>query len=157
MSRLSASATSSAAWRWSRETTDLMRSVHLCMFTVLSLAVCSLLPGSAMAGPAPREEEVAFANGEVRLAGTLLLPHAGKPVPAVVFVHGAAYHDRRDNREEAEYFARRGIAALVYDKRGCGASSGDWATASQFELADDALAAVLLLKGVATSPDSSTQ
>ena len=40
----------------------------------------------------------------------------------------------------------RGIAALVYDKRGCGASSGDWATASQFELAEDALAAVVLLK-----------
>ncbi len=116
------------------------------MFMVMFLAVCSLFPGAAMAGPAPREEEVYFANGEVRLAGTLLLPHVDKPVPAVVFVHGAAYHDRKDNWEEAEYFARRGIAALVYDKRGCGASSGDWATASQFELAEDALAAVLLLK-----------
>jgi uncharacterized protein len=123
-----------------------MKSVHFCIFTVLSLAVCSLLPGAAMAGPAPREEEVAFANGEVRLAGTLLLPHANKPVPAVVFVHGAAYHERGDNREEAEYFARRGVAALIYDKRGCGASSGDWTAASQFELAEDALAAVLLLK-----------
>ncbi len=123
-----------------------MTSVQFCIFTVFSLAICSLLPESARAGPASREEEVAFANGEVWLAGTLLLPQADKPVPAVVFVHGAAYHDRRDNREEAEYFARRGIAALVYDKRGCGTSSGDWATASQFELAEDALAAVLLLK-----------
>src|SRR5262249_43483078 len=31
-------------------------------------------------------------------------------------------------------------------KRGCGASTGDWTTASQFDLAEDALAAVRLLK-----------
>jgi alpha-beta hydrolase superfamily lysophospholipase len=97
-------------------------------------------------GRARRDAEVAFANGEVRLAGTLLLPRADKPVPAVVFVHGAAYHERADNLEEAEFFASRGIAALVYDKRGCGASTGDWTTASQFDLAADALAAVRLLK-----------
>jgi dienelactone hydrolase len=101
-----------------------------------------LLPG----GPARRDAEVVFANSEVRLAGTLLLPRADKPIPAVVFVHGAVRHERGDNLEEAEYFARRGIAALVYDKRGCGASTGDWTRASQFDLAEDALAAVRLLK-----------
>src|SRR5437660_4929794 len=104
-------------------------------------------PGAGEVGPAPREEQVVFHNGEVRLAGTLLLPRADKRVPAVVFVHGAAYHERQDNREEAEFFARRGIAALIYDKRGCGVSTGDWTAASQHDLAEDALAAVLLLKG----------
>src|SRR5262249_55498938 len=104
-------------------------------------------PPVRVVGPAPREEAVVFHNGAVRLAGTLLLPRTDKPVPAVVFVHGAAYHDREDNREEAEFFARRGIAALIYDKRGCGASTGDWTAASQFDLAEDALAAIRLLKG----------
>jgi dienelactone hydrolase len=98
-------------------------------------------------GPARRDVEVAFANGDVHLVGTLLLPRADRPIPAVVFVHGAASHERRENLEEADYFARHGIAALVYDKRGCGASPGDWTTASQFDLAEDALAAVRLLQG----------
>jgi dienelactone hydrolase len=104
------------------------------------------------AGPAPaprdfavKEEQITFTNGEVKLVGTLLLPASDRPVPAVVFVHGASYHERDDNRIEAEHFARRGIAALIYDKRGCGASGGDWTRASEFDLAGDALAAVRLL------------
>jgi uncharacterized protein len=126
------------------------------LFWLVTLLVCfgGRCPGPLRAdfgqehlysGPARRDAEVAFANGEVRLAGTLLLPRADKPIPAVVFVHGAAYHERGDNLEEAEYFARHGIAALVYDKRGCGASTGDWTTASQFDLAEDALTGVRLL------------
>jgi dienelactone hydrolase len=113
-------------------------------------AIAAFLAGSipAAAGEAPpREEEVRFTNDPVQLAGTLLLPQAKHPVPAVVFVHGAAYHERGDNRVEADYFARQGIAALIYDKRGCGASTGDWQKASQFDLAEDALAAVRLLRG----------
>jgi alpha-beta hydrolase superfamily lysophospholipase len=104
--------------------------------------------GQELSRPATghREAEVAFTSGEIRLAGSLLLPRADKPVPAVVFVHGAAYHERGDNREEAEYFVSRGIAALIYDKRGCGASTGDWTTASQLDLAEDALAAIRLLE-----------
>src|SRR5687767_2374358 len=36
-----------------------------------------------------REEEVRFRNGEVELAGTLLLPDGPGPHPAVVFLHGS--------------------------------------------------------------------
>jgi dienelactone hydrolase len=96
--------------------------------------------------PDVTEEEVVFESGGVKLAGTLLLPARGKPVPAAAFVHGAAYHERGDNRIEARHFARKGIAALIYDKRGCGASGGDWTRASEFDLAADALAGVRLLR-----------
>ena len=46
----------------------------------------------------------------------------------------------------ADYFARHGIAALTYDKRGVGASTGNWEEASFDDLAGDALAGVELLK-----------
>jgi pimeloyl-ACP methyl ester carboxylesterase len=46
----------------------------------------------------------------------------------------------------ADHFARRGISVLTYDKRGVGASTGDWEKASFDDLAADALAGVQFLK-----------
>ena len=49
-----------------------------------------------------------------------------------------------------------GVAALIYDKRGSGASSGDWRSASLEDLADDALAglrALQALDGIRDRPD----
>jgi pimeloyl-ACP methyl ester carboxylesterase len=66
----------------------------------------------------------------------------------VVFVHGAGPAVRDDGYYElARHFARKGVAALIYDKRGCGASTGDWTRAGLNDLADDALACVRLLRG----------
>ena len=42
--------------------------------------------------------------------------------------------------------ARRGVAALIYDKRGVGASTGDWQQAGFEELVGDASAAVETLR-----------
>ena len=94
-----------------------------------------------------REEAVSFNNGEVKLSGTLLLP-LGKaaPLPAVVFAHGGAPEARTVNKGWALRFVRRGIAALIYDKRGVGESTGDWRAANLEDLADDLLAGVRLLK-----------
>jgi hypothetical protein len=39
------------------------------------------------------------------------------------------------------------VAALIYDKRGCGASTGDWTRAGLHDLAEDALACVRSLRG----------
>jgi predicted alpha/beta hydrolase len=50
----------------------------------------------------------------------------------------------------ADRFARSGIAALTYDKRGSGSSTGDWKSSSYDDLANDALAAIDLL---ASKPD----
>jgi hypothetical protein len=46
----------------------------------------------------------------------------------------------------AEQFARLGFAALIFDKRGSGASQGSWTEESLDDLADDALAATAFLK-----------
>ena len=108
------------------------------------IAVLVLLCGSA-ACSRHRQEDVRFVNGDVALAGTLVLPSGPGPHPAVVFVHGDGADTRDGYRFLAERFAKRGVAALIYDKRGAGASSGDWQSSRFTDLAADALAAVDLL------------
>lgn len=95
-----------------------------------------------------RQEQVSFRNGAVSLSGTLLLPPGKGPHPAVVLVHGYGPIYRSALFERAAQFARMGVAALIYDKRGTGQSGGDWRmSATSFEdLAGDALAAIRLLK-----------
>jgi pimeloyl-ACP methyl ester carboxylesterase len=96
--------------------------------------------------PTYREEEITFNNGNVTLHGTLLLPLSPGPHPALIFVHGSAAETRVTYKEPAMLFARRGVAALIYDKRGTGKSTGDWQTAGFSELAADALAGLRALK-----------
>lgn len=92
-------------------------------------------------------EEVRFANGEVTLAGSLYIPKGGGPCPAVVFLHGAGPEIRWGaSRFFSDYLARRGIAALIYDKRGTGESTGDWRRSDFNALAADASSAVQVLK-----------
>jgi pimeloyl-ACP methyl ester carboxylesterase len=100
--------------------------------------------------PAPlpyREEEVEFRNGDVVLSGTLLLPPGAGRHPAVIFLHGSGGESRAASRFLADHFARRGIAALIYDKRGVGRSTGDWRASDFTVLADDGAAAIALLAG----------
>ena len=91
-------------------------------------------------------EEVQFANGPVTLAGSLLLPPGAAPHPAIVFVHGSGPEARYASRYLADRFARAGFAALIYDKRGVGGSSGDWQRATFDDLAGDAVAAIRMLE-----------
>ncbi len=93
-----------------------------------------------------REEAVTFRNGDVTLAGTLILPAARGRYRAIVCVHGSGPVDRSTYRGKAVYLARRGTAVLVYDKRGVGSSTGDWTIASPRDLATDALAGIRLLR-----------
>lgn len=92
-------------------------------------------------------QDVRFFNGDVTLAGSLDIPKGPGPFPAVVFLHGAGSEVRWGaSRFFSDYFARRGIAALIYDKRGTGQSTGDWRRSDFDALAGDALAALRLLK-----------
>lgn len=99
-----------------------------------------------------RYKEVQFKNGSVVLAGTLVLPASAGPHPAAVVVHGSHPQGRHDGKDAwvyrgwGEALASRGVAALVYDKRGIGESTGDYLRASLDDLADDALAGVEMLR-----------
>jgi len=91
------------------------------------------------------EREITFRNGEVTLGGSLLIPRVDTRVPAVVFLHGSGAEGRWASRYLATQFAAHGIASLIFDKRGVGASSGDWRLASPDDLVGDDVAAVARL------------
>lgn len=92
------------------------------------------------------EVPVRYASGEVSIAGSLLLPAAAGPHPAVVMIHGSGAVTRDTLRPFADHFARNGVAVLITDKRGTGASTGRWARATFDDLAGDALAGVQYLR-----------
>jgi pimeloyl-ACP methyl ester carboxylesterase len=91
------------------------------------------------------EEEVRFRSDEVVLAGTLLTPSKAGARPAVVLLHGAGAAERHFYRIFADHFARQGIAALIYDKRGSGGSTGSRQMSTLDDYAVDALAGVRFL------------
>jgi pimeloyl-ACP methyl ester carboxylesterase len=100
--------------------------------------------------PALAEEDVVFTNGTATLAGTVIHPTGEGPYPAIVCTHGSGPGDRQfaAYRSEGVFYARLGLAALIYDRRGSGKSTGDSAGASIEDLADDALAGVEILKSM---------
>ena len=90
------------------------------------------------------EEEVKFSNGNVTIAGTLSLPLTKGPHPAVVLILGSDGGTR--SRGLPQFFAQHGIAAVSYDKRGSGASTGTLTGATIDEMAGDAAAGVRYLQ-----------
>jgi hypothetical protein len=100
------------------------------------------------------ERDIAFQNGAVTLAGTLLLPRAEGRVPVVVFLHGSGPEGRWGSRYLATQVAAHGIAGLIFDKRGVGASSGDWRLATPDDLVSDAAAADSARGRAADRPDA---
>lgn len=93
--------------------------------------------------------DVTFASEDAILAGTLYLPYRQGRHPALVLTHGSGEEGRTGQyRALAQYFGRRGIAVLIYDKRGTGESTGEYQetpdTADYY--ARDVLAAVAMLK-----------
>ncbi|MBK7600288.1 MAG: alpha/beta hydrolase [Acidobacteria bacterium] len=114
--------------------------------TVLLILLIALAVGSISWLRSPRQEEVRFYNGEIVLAGTIYLPPSEGRHPVVIFIHGSGDDSREQYRFYANLLAKKGIAALIYDKRGVGASSGSWKLSPFGALADDALAGVHFLK-----------
>ena len=93
-------------------------------------------------------DEVDYANGDVKLKGLLVRPRGNGPFPALVAIHGSGEQGLQtwEYRSHAYALARRGIAVLLYDKRGVGASTGDYRTADFEALAGDAIAGMHLLR-----------
>jgi fermentation-respiration switch protein FrsA (DUF1100 family) len=98
-----------------------------------------------------KEEEVRFENkaAGVVLAGTLTMPTTGTDFPTAVLVSGSGPQNRNEELLGhktflvlSDYLTRNGIAALRYDDRGTGESSGDYSAAGIDDMASDAAAAV---------------
>lgn len=81
------------------------------------------------------ERDVTITNDGVALRGTLTAPIAGDAPAAILMLHGSGPLDRNENMKGqalnifntlADELGRAGFASLRYDKRGCGASEGDY-------------------------------
>ena len=106
-------------------------------------------------GPFPyATEEVAFANGDAVLKGTLVLPEGyGRKTPVLIMVTGSGLQNRDEEIYEhkpfaviADALARAGIATLRYDDRGFGESTGDLVHCTTEDMKNDALAGIGLLR-----------
>jgi uncharacterized protein len=110
--------------------------------------------------PYTAEEVIVATPAGHTLVGTLTRPRSAEPVPAIVTITGSGAQDRdqaiptvrgyRPFRQVADTLARRGIAVLRLDDRGFGASTGNFATATSADFADDIRAALDYLR---TRPD----
>lgn len=87
-------------------------------------------------------KEVKISGKTYTLSGTLVTPsHFLKRTPAVVFYHGIVSQSKPRYVKRAEALAKKGIAALCFDFRGCGESEGMLGEVSIAEWSDDALLA----------------
>jgi alpha-beta hydrolase superfamily lysophospholipase len=91
-----------------------------------------------------KKEEVQFSSGDLKLAGTLVMPVTQGPHPAIVWIHGRG-GTLREESQRTRLLAQRGVASLIYDKRGSGKSTGDLAKAKFDDLVNDVVAAVQYL------------
>lgn len=92
------------------------------------------------------ERDVTIVNGDVRLAGTLVLPPGPGPHPAVVILSGSGPETRRIPRYVGDLLAWHGVAVLVTDKRGSGGSTGTWQGLTHAAWAADVAAQLDLLR-----------
>lgn len=105
--------------------------------------------------PRPHEHQVTFTSAGLTLAGTFTTTTSPGPRPAVLLLPGSGRTDRDDNARRmpinafpplARAIDDLGLVTLRYDKRGVGASEGDyWRTGFDDRLAD-AVAAVAWLR-----------
>ncbi|MEM6707412.1 MAG: alpha/beta hydrolase [Pseudomonadota bacterium] len=98
----------------------------------------------------PEVFDTRFVSHDLTLAGRLVLPRVSGPVTVVVLVHGSERSSALDFNHLQRLLPALGVGAFVYDKRGTGASDGDYT--QNFELlADDAAAALAEARRLAGS------
>ena len=100
-------------------------------------------------------KDIHFTSGTIQIEGTILSPNSDAKFPAVLLIPGSGQVDRDENhkkirinafREIAEFLVKYNIATLRYDKRGVGASGGNYWETGFHDNASDGLAAIDYLK-----------
>jgi hypothetical protein len=119
------------------------------VLALLAVAPVFAQPPAGAPEAAPyRSEDVRYKNGPLTLAALLMVPPGQGPFAGAVILQGSGRSDRTNGwaRAISEVLVRNGVAVLLTDKRGCGASEGDWQRADFNDLAGDALAGVRFLR-----------
>lgn len=101
------------------------------------------------------EEDVTIENKKdsLILAGTLTLPEKDGLFPVVILISGSGPQDRNEEvfghkpfLVLSDYLTRQGIAVLRYDDRGTAESTGDFASSTSEDFANDVMSAIDYLK-----------
>lgn len=94
-------------------------------------------------------ERIQFKSGPDLFSGKLFLPPGEGPYPAMVILHGGSSNVKA-HRATSSYYAQKcaskGIAALIFDKRGTGESGGKVSESTFDDSINDAISAVQFLK-----------
>ena len=72
-------------------------------------------------------QPISWNTGNVTLHGSLYLPNSNKKHPLLIRLHGSGAGTRKqwEYRSWGDYFARKGIATVVFDRRGEGESNAN--------------------------------
>jgi uncharacterized protein len=109
---------------------------------------------NASSAMAQDQFDILIPSGDHVLAGTLTVPRGDGLFPAAVLISGSGPSDRDESlpgvplkpfARLAQELAEHGVATLRYDDRGVGQSTGDFLSATSFDFADDARAALKAL------------
>jgi uncharacterized protein len=95
-------------------------------------------------------EKLLVKSNDVNLSAEAYKPITNKLHPAMVLLHGSTTNLKRQYSFYADFFARLGFEVLIFDKRGNGESTGNYSTASYDDLADDAIACLMVFKNSKT-------
>lgn len=116
----------------------------LVLFAISNAAQASLAsePWHADALPSGKARQIVFYNHGARLRGVLYMPSDDAPMPAIVALQDASVgtYDAALYRHLSIALPAIGVAVLLFDRRGSGASTGSAQNATYETLADDGIA-----------------
>lgn len=84
-------------------------------------------------------ERLTIKSNDVLLSAEIFKPHTKGLHPAIVLLHGSSPSVKTNFNYKADYFARLGFEVLIYDKRGCGQSTGSYDFSNNDDLIADAI------------------
>ena len=91
-------------------------------------------------------EKLNVKSDDVILSAEIYKPNTKKLHPALILLHGATTNLKSQYNFYADFFANLGFEVLIFDKRGNGKSTGNYANAKYSDFVNDAIACVEKMK-----------
>jgi len=91
-------------------------------------------------------EKLIIKSKDVNLPADIYKPKTNNTHPALVLLHGSSMNLKNQYTFYADFFAKLGFEVLIFDKRGSGESTGNYATSRYNNLVDDAVACLEVME-----------
>ena len=90
-------------------------------------------------------EKLTISSTGANISAEIYKPKTNSLHPALVLLYGSGNYTKSWMTFDADFYAKQGFEVLIYDKRGCGQSTGNGITATYENLAEDAIACLEIL------------